>query len=102
VPTHIPSDISHCSFRVAQEALQNIVKHSHARTAFIELKVRGGHALLRIVDDGVGITSEQCDGGGMGLASMRERVRVMDGTCKVTLGTLKATTVKASVPLKEA
>ena len=55
VPPHIPSDISRCLFRVAQEALQNIVRHSHARTAFIELKVRGGHALPRIVHDGVGI-----------------------------------------------
>lgn len=100
VPSHLPSDISHCLFRIAQEALQNIVKHGHARTASMELKIRGGRALLRIVDDGVGITPEQRHSGGMGLASMRERALALDGTCKVTSEPLKGTTVEASVRLK--
>jgi signal transduction histidine kinase len=101
VPSDLPSDISHCFFRVAQEALQNIVKHSHARAASMELKVRGGQVLLRIVDDGIGITPEQHHSGGMGLASMRERVWALEGTCKVTSGPLKGTTVEATVPLKK-
>jgi signal transduction histidine kinase len=101
VPSHLSSDISHCLFRIAQEALQNIVKHGHARTASMELKVRNGHALLRIVDDGVGITPEQHHSGGMGLASMCERAWALDGTCKVTSGPEKGTTVEASIPLKE-
>src|SRR6266853_109067 len=102
VPSHLPSDISQCLFRISQEALQNIVKHSHARTASIELTIRYGHALLRIVDDGVGITPEQHHRGGTGLVNMHERVWALDGTCKVTSGPLKGTTVEASVPLKEA
>jgi signal transduction histidine kinase len=102
VPPHIPSDISRCLFRVAQEALQNIVKHNHARPVFMELKVRGGHALPRIVHDGVGITPEQSHGGAMGLTTMRERADVLDGTCEVTSGPLKGTTVEATAPLREA
>jgi signal transduction histidine kinase len=101
VPSHLSSDISHCLFRIAQEALQNIVKHGHARTASMELKVCSGHALLRIVDDGVGMTPEQHHSGGMGLASMCERAWALDGTCKVTSGPVNGTTVEASVPLKE-
>jgi len=101
LPSHLPSDISHCLFRVAQEALQNIVQHSHARTASMELKVRNGRVSLRIVDDGVGIAPEEHHGRGMGLASMRERVWALDGTCQVTSGPLKGTMVEASVPLKE-
>ena len=101
VPSHLPSDVSHCLFRVAQEALQNIVKHSHARAASMELAVRRGHVLLRIVDDGVGITPEQHHSGGMGLVSMRERVYVVGGTCKVTSGPLKGTIVEVSIPLNE-
>src|SRR5947207_1433247 len=93
VPSHFPSDISHCLFRIAQEALQNIVKHGHASLATMELKVRSGHALLRIVDDGIGMTPEQQQTGGMGLASMCERVCAFDGMCKVTSGPLKGTTV---------
>jgi signal transduction histidine kinase len=67
----------------------------------MELKVHGRNALLRIVDDGVGITPEQHHSGGMGLASMHERVWALGGTCKVTSGPLNGTTVEASVPLKE-
>jgi signal transduction histidine kinase len=67
----------------------------------MELKVRDRHALLRIADDGIGITPEQHHRGGMGLASMRERVWALGGTCKVTSGPLNGTTVEASVPLKE-
>jgi two-component system sensor histidine kinase UhpB len=102
VPSHLPSDISQCLFRISQEALQNIVKHSHARTTSIELTIRYGHALLRIVDDGDGMTPEQHHRGGMGLANMCERVWALDGTCKVTSVSLKGTTVEASVPLKKA
>jgi signal transduction histidine kinase len=101
VPSHFPSDISHCLFRIAQEALQNIVKHGHASLATMELKVCSGHALLRIVDDGIGMTPEQQQTGGMGLASMCERVCAFDGMCKVTSSPLKGTTVEASVPLKQ-
>jgi signal transduction histidine kinase len=101
VPSHLPPDVSHCLFRVAQEALQNIVKHGHARTASMELAVRGGYVLLRIVDDGVGITPEQHRSGGMGLVSMRERVCVVGGTCNVISGPLKGTIVEVSVPLNE-
>jgi signal transduction histidine kinase len=97
----IPSDISHCLFRVAQEALQNIDKHSKARTASMEFTLRGGNALLRIVDDGVGITPGQSHGRAMGLATMRECICTLDGTCKVTSEPFKGTTVEASVPLKE-
>ncbi len=100
VPSRLQSDISRCLFRIAQEALQNIVKHSQARAASMELKVRGGQVLLRIVDDGIGITPEQHHSGGMGLASMRERVWALDGTCKITSGPLKGTIVEASVPTK--
>jgi two-component system sensor histidine kinase UhpB len=100
-PSHLPSEVSHCLFRVAQEALQNIVKHGHARAASMELEGRGGHVLLRIVDDGIGMTPEQHHSGGMGLISMRERVCVVGGTCKVISGPLKGTIVEVSVPLNE-
>lgn len=101
VPSLLPSDISQCLYRIAQEALQNIVKHSHAGGASMELKVRGGYVLLRIVDDGIGIPPEQHHSGGMGLASMHERAWALDGTCKVTSGPLKGTTVETSLPLKQ-
>ena len=101
VPSRLPSDISHCLFRIAQEALQNIVKHGHATAASLELKVRDGYASLSIADDGVGMPPEQLHTGGMGLASMRERVGALNGSCKVASEPLKGTIVEASVPLTE-
>jgi signal transduction histidine kinase len=100
-PSRLSPDISHCLFRIAQEALQNIVKHSHAGSASVALKVYGGYVLLRIADDGIGITPEQLRIGGMGLASMRERAWALDGTCKVMSGPQKGTTVETSLPLKQ-
>lgn len=100
-PSRLSSDISHCLFRIAQEALQNIVKHSHAGAASVALKVCGGYVLLRIADDGIGITPEQLRIGGMGLASMRERAWALDGTCKVMSGPQKGTTVETSLPLQQ-
>jgi len=67
----------------------------------MELAVCDGHVLLRIADDGVGITPEQYHSGGIGLISIRERVSVVGGTYKVTSGPLKGTTVEVSVPLSE-
>jgi len=68
----------------------------------MDLSVLSGRALLRIVDDRVGISPEQYHSEGMGLASVRERVWALDGTYEVTSEPLKGTTVEASVPLKEA
>jgi signal transduction histidine kinase len=67
----------------------------------MELKVCDGYASLSIADDGIGMPSEQLHTGGMGLASMRERVGALNGSCKVTSEPQKGTTVEASVPLKE-
>jgi signal transduction histidine kinase len=95
----LAAGISTCFYRVAQEALQNLVKHSHARTATVELRMRGGRALLRIADDGVGMDPDQASSKGIGLNSMSERVTALDGTFKITSASSKGTTIEASVPL---
>jgi signal transduction histidine kinase len=96
----LAADISLCLYRVAQEALQNIAKHSHSRTAAVELRVQNGQTFLRIVDDGVGMSPEQHRSGGMGLTDMRERVMALDGTFKITSAPMRGTTIEGSVPLK--
>ncbi len=96
----LAGDISLCLYRVAQEALQNIVKHSHAQTAAVELRVKNGQALLRIVDDGAGMSPELQAVGGMGFTNMRERLLALDGTLKITSASRKGTIVEGSVPLK--
>ena len=95
---NLAAGVSSCFYRVAQEALQNIVKHSHARTATVELAVRDGRALLRIADQGVGMSPDQASCKGIGLSSMSERVTALDGTFKITSAASQGTTIEASVP----
>src|SRR5690348_1967089 len=72
VASFLPSEVSGCLFRVAQEAVQNIVQHSLARTAAMELKLADRAAVLRVSDDGVGLDPLRPEG--IGLTSIREQV----------------------------
>jgi signal transduction histidine kinase len=98
VPTDLPSDVSHRLFRVAQEALQDIVQHSRAETVAVELRVGDGRVLLRITDDGVGMDPQH--GEGIGLTYMREQALSLDGTFKIMSAPNGGTVIEASVPVK--
>ncbi len=100
LPSHLPSEISLCLYRVAQEALQNIARHSHAQSAAIELKAQNGSLFLEIADDGVGFTPAQRLGSGLGLDSMRERLRSVGGGLEITSAPRRGTRIEAWVPLK--
>jgi len=96
----LPADISLCLYRVVQEALQNIAKHSHAHTAIVELSAQTGQVWLRIVDNGVGMSPEQLPVRGIGLTGMRERLVALDGTLKITSAPMRGTAIEGSVPFK--
>lgn len=84
LPAALPKQLALCLYRVVQEALQNVVKHSHATGATVQLTFRDGEVRLQIVDDGQGFDPATVQGGGsLGLVSMRERVRLVDGTLTV-------------------
>ena len=94
----LPSDVSNCLFRVAQEALQNIVQHSHAGTAAMELKLANRAAVLRVSDDGVGLDPLRPEG--IGLTCVRERVLALDGTLEITSAPSKGTVIEVSIPVR--
>jgi PAS domain S-box-containing protein len=99
VPVTLSSDISLCLFRVMQEALHNIAKHSHATT--IKLELCGTPKLLRLVisDDGVGFTASRAKGTrGLGLISMRERLYLVGGKFVIVSKPGSGTRVEATVP----
>jgi signal transduction histidine kinase len=76
----LPPDVALCLYRVTQEALQNVVKHSGAKSAKVELAVADGEIRLNIADDGKGFDVEAVPvGEGLGLVSMRERARLVNG-----------------------
>lgn len=103
----LPADIETAVFRVLQEALTNIHRHSRAERAEVSLAHRSSRIVLDIVDHGKGMPEIKLDrfvksgtAGGVGLAGMRERIRVIGGDLRIN-STSAGTQVTVSVPLRE-
>jgi PAS domain S-box-containing protein len=93
----IPEKVCFTLFRVLQEALSNVAKHSGADRVTVTISVHGDQAMLRVTDKGRGfeIGSDR----GLGLISMRERLRLIGGTMRVNSSPLHGTDVEAVVPI---
>jgi signal transduction histidine kinase len=103
VPDDVPPESAVCLFRVAQEALRNVSRHAKASDVTVSLQRKGAVLALAVRDNGCGFdVSRGADHVSLGLASMRERVRVLDGTLKVESTPGRGTAVFAWVPLPEA
>jgi signal transduction histidine kinase len=91
------------SYRIAQEALHNVVKHSGGTVARVELTMEGGELRLAIADDGVGFDPETMRANGsLGLVSMSERARFVHGLLCVESHAGKGTRVEVRVPITAA
>jgi PAS domain S-box-containing protein len=96
----VAPEIGLCLFRVLQEALHNASKHSGARRVEVQLREDQGEIHLVIRDSGRGFDSETAmQGRGLGLVSMRERVRMVNGTIAVESVLNDGTTIHVRVPL---
>ena len=97
----IPKDVALCLFRVAQEALGNVVKHSQAKSAHVELGANASGVSIRISDDGRGFDiNRPKPGTGIGLMGMNERMRLAGGRLLVKSGLMQGTEILAEVPLR--
>lgn len=76
-------DIRKAVFRIAQEAVNNVIKHARARTVCVSVESDIAAVLLRVEDDGVGV-GESSGKAGMGLRGMSERAEALGGTVTVT------------------
>ncbi|MFB9149336.1 cache domain-containing protein [Roseovarius ramblicola] len=86
-------------YRVAQEALTNIERHSGATRVHIDLRGHASGGTLRITDNGCGIdTARAGAGGGLGLRNMQERIEQIDGSLTIR-STSEGTEIAATVPL---
>jgi PAS domain S-box-containing protein len=100
IPQQIPKDVTLCLFRIAQEALRNIVKHSGATEAKVELSGQDGRINLGISDSGTGFNRESVEGeAGLGLISMRERLGLVGGHLIVESEPSHGTRIRVLVPL---
>ena len=99
VPSHLPAELSLCLFRVVQEALQNAVKHSGAHHFDVELWSGAEEVRLSVSDSGKGFDTEAAmRGTGLGLTSMRERVRLLNGSIEIQSKPMCGTTIHVRVP----
>ena len=100
IPKNLPQEIALCLFRVLQEALQNAVKHSGVRQFDVLLKAVSNEIQLSVHDSGVGFDPEKAmNQRGLGLTSMKERLKLVDGRLSIDSQPQEGTTIHARVPL---
>jgi PAS domain S-box-containing protein len=96
----LPLEVGLPLFRVLQEALHNAAKHSGAKRIEVRLSEPSNEVRLTIRDSGTGFDVAGALGGaGLGLTSMRERVRLVNGTIKIESKPMHGTTIHVRVPL---
>ena len=96
----LPQEIGLCLFRVLQEALHNAIKHSGVRRIEVQLREHSGEIHLIVRDLGRGFDIEAArQGKGLGLTSMQERVRLVNGTITIDSKPMGGTTIHVRVPL---
>jgi signal transduction histidine kinase len=101
VPKQLSPKISLCLFRVVQEALRNAEKHSGVRHFTVQLSGEADQIHLVISDSGSGFDLETAlQAEGLGLTSMRERVRLVNGTIDVESRPMHGTTIHVHVPIE--
>jgi signal transduction histidine kinase len=99
--TLLSQDVSLCLYRVGQESLRNIARHAKAASVRVALSMKKGGSILRIGDKGGGFDLNEVRGkGGLGLISMEERVRLINGKLTIKSEPGKGTLVRVFVPFK--
>jgi signal transduction histidine kinase len=98
----MPLDIEESLYRIAQEALHNVVKHANAQHARIVLRRAGREVRLAIEDDGIGFDPSLAPRGHLGLVGMRQRAERIGGELDIVQLPGGGTKVKVSLPLERA
>jgi two-component system sensor histidine kinase UhpB len=103
-PARLPAEVETACFRVAQEAVNNIVRHARARNVWLQLAQDGGRLSLTVRDDGAGFDVEAAQrraalGESLGVVSMSERAALAGGELRLESAPGRGTTVRAAFPL---
>jgi signal transduction histidine kinase len=100
-PRRLPPTVEVALYRIAQEALANVQKHSRARTVRLRLRFLPAAVRLDVSDDGVGFDGDGGTGDRprLGIAGMRERASIVGGTVDVVTRPGGGTRISASIPL---
>src|SRR5215207_323937 len=93
-----PLEVKEALYRIAQEALNNTVKHAQAEGVELRLEQEAGGILLEVRDDGEGFDPAGSFPGHLGLKSMRERVARLGGMLRIESAPREGTQVRAQIP----
>ena len=100
VPSGISGDVALCLFRILQEGLRNVKKHSGADRAEVRLEVAGDEIHLSICDRGRGFDCKvRSSQSGVGIQSMEERLRLLGGNLQIHTRPMEGTRIDAWLPL---
>jgi signal transduction histidine kinase len=100
IPKDLPKEASLCLFRVLQEAVQNATKHSGSRHFEVSLSGGSSEVELTVRDFGIGFDPQEAiKGRGLGLTSIRERLKLVNGNLSIDSQPQHGTTIQARVPL---
>ena len=95
----LPTEVALCLFRVTEESLTNIAKHSQAASARVNLRGAADGVHLTIDDSGIGFDVKALEQkAGLGFVSMRERLRALAGTVRVQSAPSRGTTIEVRIP----
>ncbi len=95
----LPAAVEVAAYRIAQEALTNVVRHARATSCLVRVSAEDGALELDVSDDGVGLPEDRTPG--VGLSSMRERAEELGGACEIESMPSGGTRVMARLSLPE-
>ncbi len=100
VPKELKREIASCLYKVTQESLSNIAKHSRAKTVFVTLAGTADRISLSVKDTGIGFRIQSPGTNvGLGILSMKERVSLLRGSFAISSNPGRGTEVTADIPL---
>ena len=103
LPERVPAEVALALYRIVQEGLNNIAKHACARRVTVRLRGDDAALHLTVADDGLGFDrAEVRRKPGLGLSSIRERVRLVRGRHRIDSRPEAGTTIEVVVPLATA
>ncbi len=101
IPANVSKEIALSVYRMIQEGLSNIHKHAETKNAYVFLEGSDDNLLITVRDTGVGFDQNQVrQQAALGLGSIRERARLINGKPSITSSPGKGTTIEVSIPLK--